>query len=190
MLALEIRSSELPIGQLLEDCLDKLRASVAIIDVVRVFPHVDSKKRLLAVLHWQIGIGCAGDLERSLILHQPCPAGTELACGRRGKLSLELIERAKVARDRVSQCSRGTAAGIGGHALPKETVVPMLGRIVEQTAVGTHDDLFQRLILVRCAFDGLVEIGDIGSVVFAVVVVKRLGAHVWLQRGLVVRKLG
>ena len=54
-------------------------------------------------------------------------------------------------------------------------MIPDLGRVVEDSAVGFEDDLFQCCILELCARYEVVEVGYVGLVVFAIVIVNGLG---------------
>ena len=81
------------------------------------------------------------------------------------------------------------AAAVVLQAVPVERVVPDLRGVVEHPALRLADDLLQRQIGEFGAFDHLVEVGHVRVVVLAVVIVRRLGAEVRLQRILSVWKL-
>ena len=80
-----------------------------------------------------------------------------------------------------------------GHAVPEEGVVPHLGGVVVDAAAGGLDDLFQALAFERGAGHQVVQVGDVGLMVLAVVVSKvsadRCGARAsWHTAGRAVRK--
>jgi len=56
-------------------------------------------------------------------------------------------------------------------------VVPDLGRVVEDAAFGSFDQVLERGILLRRPGSHLVEVVDIGFVVLAVVVFESLGGQ-------------
>src|SRR6478609_7394700 len=97
-----VRRHELPVHQVLDEGLDVVRASVAIVDVVGVLPHVDREKGLGAVLHRQVGVGGLHDLESRTVVDEPGPTGTELRRGRFGEL--------------VGEVAVGTEGGVDGIA--------------------------------------------------------------------------
>src|SRR5690606_15596560 len=156
--------------------LDVLRTQVAVVDVVGVFPHVAGQQRGVAAGHRVAGANGAGQGQGTVgLLHQPGPAGTEGADGDLGEFFLELVEGAEGGIDGVGQGAGGLATAVGLHAVPVEGVVPHLGGVVEDAAGGALDDLFQGLAFELGARNQVVQVGDIGLVVLAVVVFQRLG---------------
>ena len=65
-----------------------------------------------------------------------------------------------------------------------------MSRLVKQTAAGALDDVFQRLAFVFSAGSQLVQFGDVGVVVFAVVEVQCLGRDMGFQSILFLRQCG
>jgi hypothetical protein len=59
------------------------------------------------------------------------------------ELLLEVCEGAESAADGVRQGAGRLAAAVRGQAVPVESVVPDLRRVVEDTALGVRDDIFQ-----------------------------------------------
>jgi hypothetical protein len=117
---------------------------------------------------------------------QPDPKLPLAACG---ELVAEPVEGAEGAVDRLGQVASGRAAPVGGEALPEERVVPDLGDLVEQLAVGLEDHVLQLGV-------GPLPVGElvggvhVGLVVLAVVELQRLGAHVGSEGVDGVRKRG
>ena len=71
---------------------------------------------------------------------------------------------------------------LGLHAAPVERVVPDLGGVVEQRAVGRLDDLLEDACSPRSCPRQLVEVRHVGCVVLAVVVLERLRGDVRGER--------
>ena len=69
------------------------------------------------------------------------------------------------------------------RALPEEAVVKVLGRLIEEAALGARDDLVEALAGPLGALDHGVELGHVGVVVLAVVVLEGLGAHPLAREG-------
>lgn len=63
----------------------------------------------------------------------------------------------------------GLLAASGGHRVPVESVVPGLGRAVEDAALSLVHELLKRLVLVGGALYERVELGDVALVMLAVV---------------------
>ena len=84
----------------------------------------------------------------------------------------------------------GGAAAVGRHRVPVEGVVPHLGGVVEETAVGAEDHLLEGLALEGVAGEQLVRVVHVGLVVLAVVERHRPGADVGLEGVLGVGQCG
>jgi hypothetical protein len=146
-----------------------------------VLPDVAGEQGLLVVLHGQIGVGRRDDLELAGVADEPRPARAEAADGGVDEVFLELVVRAEVARDRLRQLARGRAAALGLHAVPEKGVVPDLGGVIEDGPLArAHDDLFEALVCFGLALEQALQLIDIRLVVFAVMKIERLGAHVRL----------
>ena len=116
-----------------------------------------------------------------LVLHQPGPAGAEVADGGGGELFLEGFDEAEGVHQGVLELFT-RLAGLGRQAVPEEGVVPDLRGVVEHGLVaGVAGDLDGGLEIhrvVRGVLDRVVEVGHIGVVVLAVVVFQRFLGHV------------
>ena len=101
---------------------------------------------------------------------------------------------AKVVVDHVLQLARRSGRAGRRQALPEETVVPDLRRIVEQALValvlGGLDHFDQRSALKPLFAEHAVGLINIGLVVLAVVIVEGFGRHVRDKRVFGIRKLG
>src|SRR6185437_8247893 len=91
--------------------------------------------RLVAAGDRRGGVRRVDDREGAVrTLHQPGPAGAEVATGGRAVLLLELVERTKGLVDGIGELpARGTTP-VGLHRVPVEGVVPRLRGVVEHAA--------------------------------------------------------
>ena len=83
----------------------------------------------------------------------------------------------KVSASLARECGAGGASAAALEAVPVEGVVPDLGGVVEDASVGGLDELFEGGALERRSGRQLVEVVDIGLVVFAVVVFEGFGGQ-------------
>src|ERR1019366_3084313 len=177
-----VLGDEVPVRQLPEG-LDVLGPRVAPVDVVGVLP--DIARQQGPVLGRQRGAGVGGrpQFESSVRhLDEPGPPGTEEAdCGF-GELFLELLEGPEVLLDTLEQRAGRYARGIRAEAAPLEGVVPDLGSVVEDFALGGAHDVLERQVLILAAGNELVQVVDVGLMVLAVVVFGGLGRDVRAQR--------
>ncbi len=149
------------------------------VDVVRVFPHVDREQRLVGGGQRRAGGAHVDDVDAAIgLLHEPGPAGAEVADGRLLERFLERGVGAPLRVDRGGQRALGLPAAGRLHAVPEERVVPDLGGIVVDRARGLLDDLFQRQCFELGALLQVVELRHIGIVMLVVVVLQRFAAHV------------
>ena len=142
-----------------------------------MLPHIHSQQGNNALVGKRRGRVAGVDDSHTAIraLHQPGPAGAEIVDGTVGKLLLESGERAERLVNSRSHGSAGVAATVRAQAVPVEGVVPDLGRVVEDAALGGGDHLFQCLVGKVGALDKTVQFVDIGLVVLAVVKFQGLG---------------
>ena len=108
---------------------------------------------------------------------------------------LKLSRLPKVVVDFIGQCAGWGAATVLLHGVPIEGVVPDLCGIVENACFGRItcgflDDVFERGVRQVAVCDELVELADVGVVVFAVVEIQRFGGDMWFQGAFVVWKVG
>ena len=133
-----------------------------------------------------LAVRCLHHLQLALVRHQPSPAAAELGDAGLGEVFLHLVDAAEVGDDLRLQFARNGTAAIGLHPAPEVIVVPGLPGIVEDDLLGRvaeagGDDVLQALAGVRGSFDQLVQRGDIGVVVLAVMVLQRFGGHEGLK---------
>ena len=187
----EVGFGKAPVHQLVEEGLDKLRAHVAVVDVVGVFPHVHGQQRLVGGGQRRAGSAGVDDVHAAVgLLHQPGPAAAEVADGALHEGFLEGGVAAPLGVDGRGQRARGFTTASGLHAVPEEGVVPDLRRVVVDAAAALLDDLFQRHGLELGALLQVVQVHHIGVVVLAVVELQRLLAVVRGQGVLGVRQCG
>jgi hypothetical protein len=173
-----VSGDEVPVD-LAPDRFEVLRAGVAVVDVVGVLPDVDGEQRGLAFGERGAGVGGVQQVDTAVgVLDQPGPAGAEVGSGGLAEGLLELVEGAELGVDGVGQGAAGLAAAVRAQAVPVEGVVPDLGGVVEDAAGRLFDDVFQGQVLELGAWDQVIQVGDVGLVMFAVVVVDGLGGLV------------
>src|SRR6185437_10002257 len=166
--------SKTPIDQLVEYSINIIHATVLVIKVVGMLPHVDSQKRFYSLGQWQIRVACFDHFELVAILHQPCPATTKLSCRRRRQLFFASIHGIEGRLDFLLQLCRRIAPTFWRQAIPVECVVPDLCSIIENpnlVRLPGHCDnnLLQRQIRkLRTGYE-FVEIVDISLMMLAVV---------------------
>ena len=99
-----------PIDQLVEYSVDIIHATVLVIKVVGMFPHVDSQERLYSLGQWQIRVARLDHFELVAILHQPRPATTKLCRCRSRQLFFACIHGIERSLDFLLQLCRRVAA--------------------------------------------------------------------------------
>ena len=185
-----LRSSKFPVGKIPE-CLDIFRPRVAVVDVVGVLPDVAREQRTVGAGDWRGGVAGTDQAEASVrALHQPGPARTERSDGGLAEIFLELREAAEALLDRIGQLARRFAAALRREAVPVERVIPDLRGVVEHAALRFLDDRHEVEIFELGTLDQVVEIGHMGLVVLAIVIVERFGGDVRRQGVACVGKRG
>ena len=174
----QIGVGEIPVHQVGEVGLDPLGAGVAVVDVVGVFPDIQGQDRLLTLGQRAFGVGGLDHLELASVQDQPRPAGAELGGRRGGEFGLEGIKAAEVLGDLRGDLAGRGAAALGLHRLPEEVVVVDLGGVVEHRTFGGLDQFDQGFAAVSLTvFDELIEVGDVGLVMLAVMIIEGLGGE-------------
>src|SRR5690606_22302110 len=109
------------------------------------------------------GVGIAGviNFQRAVcVFHQPGPARAKVANSRVVELLLERFKGTECLVDGFSDCTSGLTAAIGAQAVPEESVVPDLGRVVENRALRAVAEVSQGLAFNLGAGNQLIELGD------------------------------
>jgi|SRR6516162_1739662 len=137
---------------MIEEGLYEIRPAVLVIEVIGVLPNIASEERCLPLGQRIDRVRRGGDLELAAFGDKPAPAAAKLADGCRLELLLELVEAAAITVDRLRDLSARRAAAIRLHAVPKESVVPHLRGVVEDTRlrrvlVARLDQVLERLLL-------------------------------------------
>ena len=148
-----------------------------------MLPDIDADQ--CSVTGGQRGTGGAhvDDFERAVgLFDQPRPARTEVADGRCLKRLLEVIHRTPFGLDGLAQRASRFAATLRRQAVPEEGVIPDLGGVVVDAAGWClDDDVFEGQIFVLGALDQVIQVGDIGLMMLAVVKVERFRRNVRSQ---------
>src|SRR5215469_2314032 len=177
----EVVVGKFPVDQVPE-CFDVAWTRVAIVDVVRVFPHIAGQDRFVSARQRGSRIMSRFNRKRPVrFSHQPGPAAAKVSSSRFGELLFEFVEAAKPGLNRVGYCSFRRGARFWCKALPVEAVVEMLRRIVKQPAARRgFNDVLERLALVGAALNQVVQVVDISSVMFPVMVFECFGRQMGL----------
>src|SRR5271165_20353 len=110
--------------------VDVVGATVLVLQVVGVLPHVDAQQRGLAGREGRVLVGRSEYRETRSVVDQPGPARAELVDARRLQRGLEVGERAECGLDSARQGAARGAAAAGAHALPEERVVVVAAGVV------------------------------------------------------------
>src|SRR6266851_3822466 len=106
---LQIFICEIPVDQV-PPRVDVLRPRVAIVDVVRMLPHVAGDYRRLSLPDRASCVMGRDDLDRAVLgAHQPCPSAAEVTVGDLAELFLERVETAERFLDRIGDRPLGLA---------------------------------------------------------------------------------
>src|SRR5450759_4733623 len=144
----QVLGGEVPVRQLPEG-LDVLGPRVAPVDVVGVLPDIAGQQGLVLGRQRSASVAGRPQFESSVRhLDEPGPAGAEEADGGFGELFLELLEGPEVLLDALEQRAGRFARGIRAEAVPVEGVVPDLGGVVEDLALGGAHDVLERQVLI------------------------------------------
>ncbi len=172
------------------DGLKVVRAAILVVEVVGVLPDINAKDGFVAVHQGAVLVGGGYDGERTAAIHnQPCPAAAETRGTRFFHRLFEAVQGAEGVVDRGSESTGGFFGPAGGENVPKQSVVGVTTSIVahggtnafrNRAEIGDERfDAFGCEIIV--AFQGLVQIGDISGVVFAMVDFHGLGIDVGFE---------
>src|SRR5262245_7931149 len=134
---------------MIDEGLQVIRTTVAVVDVVGVLPDVAAEDRGRAVHQRVFAVRRLGDLELATLDREPAPAGAELADACGGEIGLELLETAEVVVDLLLQPARQlAAAAVRLHPAPEVDVVVVLAGVVEDgrvLVIGALHDLLEGL---------------------------------------------
>src|SRR5208282_323464 len=149
-----------------------------------MLPNVAGDYRRLTLAYRAYRVVGRYDLQRAVLrAHQPGPSAPEVPVGDLTEFFLERLETAEAFLDRIRHRPLGLAAFLGAHRFPVEGVIPVLLRVVEERSRFRRlQNLFERSAREFGAHDQFVELGDVGLVMLAVMIFKRLGGDMGFQR--------
>src|SRR5208282_1009810 len=149
-----------------------------------MLPNVAGDYRRLTLAYRASRVMGRDHLHRAVLrAHQPGPSASEVAVGDLAELFLERFEIAEAFFDRIGDRPSGFAAALRTHAFPVKRMVVMLLRVVEERSRFRRlENLFERSAREFGAHDQFVELVDVGLVMLAVMIFKRLGGDMWFQR--------
>ena len=96
-----------------------------------MLPDIECKQRNHVRTDWRISIGRAHDPQFARVEYQPCPAAAELRQRHGTKFLLEFVDIAKFVFDQFANSADGRRLAGRRQALPEESVIPGLSRIVQ-----------------------------------------------------------
>lgn len=109
-------------------------SGIAVIDVVGVFPDIDSQKRDVVVGERVASIWCIEDGNVVILFGKPGPSWTEIGNGLGWKVLKELIHATPFVNNQLLEFSFRFSF-VGSDAVPIESMIPMLSSIVEYFGV-------------------------------------------------------
>src|SRR5581483_2931197 len=144
-----------------------------------VLPYVAGKDRRDPMGDRRVSVVGRDNVECAIgFLHQPGPSAAEMGGGGIGELLFERGEVAERLLDCVADLAPRLAAAARLHRGPVKAVIKVLGGVVEQSAGACAlDDLLEPGVLELASLDQVVEVVDIGGVMFAVMELKRLSGN-------------
>src|ERR1700730_4327154 len=183
-----------PIDEVIEERLEVVGTSVAVVDVVGVLPNVATEDRLGAIYQRLFAIRGLGHDDLAVLDGEPSPARAELGDACLDEVLLHFGDRAKIGDDLLFKLARNlVAAAARLHPLPEMQVIVVLAGIVEESGVlakGTLDDILERFALPLGAFEQIVGVVDVSEVMFVVVIFKRFARHVRGKRLMRIGQIG
>ena len=162
---------------------DVVGAAVLVVEVVGVFPDVEAEDGGAFATgdgfahDGGVLVGGGGDGEFAVEDDEPCPAGTEAGGGGFREFGFEVIEAAEGGVDGSGERAGGETAFTGAEDGPEERVVYVTAGVVADggaDSVGDSGEVADEGVggfgfEVRVGGEGVIEIGDVRLVVFAVV---------------------
>jgi hypothetical protein len=88
-----------PVHEMVDESLQIIRTAIAVVDVIRMLPHVDAEDRRRAVHQRAFTVRGLRDFELAILDRQPSPARTELTGASGGEVGLELLKTAEILVD-------------------------------------------------------------------------------------------
>src|SRR5690348_453234 len=167
-----------PVHQMVKERFEVVGTAIAIINVIRMFPHVAAEDRLGAVYERILAVRRFHDRQFTVLHREPAPARTELRDARLDQVFLDFGQRADIRGELFLELARQfvTAAALL-HPFPKVNVIEVLGRVIEQARIFTErtlDDFFDRFVFPFGAFGKIVAGVHIGLMMFIVMEFERL----------------
>src|SRR5208337_531671 len=120
---------------MVEEGLEIVRATVAVVNVIGMLPNVGDEQRLRAEDKRVLGVGRLAHGELAVLDLKPDPARSELPQALGLEFFLELVDRAERGDYRLLDLARNRAAAIGFHPLPIVTMIIVLRDVVEDRDV-------------------------------------------------------
>lgn len=133
LVAVPVLADEVPVDQTGE-VLKVGSSGIAIVNVVGVFPDIDSQKRLVAIGKGISSIGSIEDRDLSTLFGEPGPSWAEVGQCLGWEVLDEVVNASPLAVNKLLELSSRFSL-VWRDAVPVEGVVPMLGSIIKDLLV-------------------------------------------------------
>src|ERR1039458_3322273 len=124
-----------PIHEVIDNGLEIVGPTIAIVDVVGVLPYVHAKYRVTAMHERVLAVSGLGHNDIAIHDREPSPARTELRHASLNEIHLGLFDRAERVGKRLFERAGNVAAALWLQPLPETRVIVVLGGIVEETRI-------------------------------------------------------
>ena len=132
---LEILGNKVPVDKPIE-VLQVSGSGIAIVNVVGMFPDINSQKRDVVVGKWVAGIWGIENGDFIILFGKPGPSWAEISNGLSWEIFKELVYTAPFVYNQFFEFSFWFSF-VGGNAVPIESMIPMLSSIIEDFSVFT-----------------------------------------------------
>src|SRR5918998_1526689 len=76
----QICCCEIPVSQIIQEISNVVGTAVLEIQIISVFPHIQSQQRSLAVCNRGVSVSSFGNFQSTVVHNQPSPPATKLSC--------------------------------------------------------------------------------------------------------------
>lgn len=173
---------EAPVDNLLES-LEILHSAILILQIVGVFPHVDSEERSASGGKWTVLVGRCFDFEFAVTQGQPGPTATEHFQGDGLKFLLQSVLGSKGAFDGFCEGTGGSVSLLLAETLPQQAMVIMPAAMIADIVADRLRDgieVFKEILNGPRGdggflFNGLVQLGYVSGMMLVVMQFHRFG---------------
>jgi len=130
---LEILRNKVPVDNSIE-VLQVSGSGIAVVNVVGVFPDINSQKREVVVGKWVAGIWGIKNSDLIILFGKPGPSWAEISNGLSWEIFKELTYTAPFVYNQFFELSFWFSF-VRGNAVPIESMIPVLSTIIEDFSV-------------------------------------------------------